>query len=493
MRRPFLVLTVFALALCSSGCTTLKIQHFVTFSHRPAQDQRFFSVLDETVHKYGVREASNFALKRFPYLRANLFLAALKDRATTDIQKEQWAQGMRKADLEARTKEINNLPSAALKELSKKLKLSLERAALSQKLSEASQEMFTHDKTQPGFYDILKAVLARPPSEYSTLKRIAGLCPLLTVPIVAGTNAAHKEFKNWHRRAETEIKVLGALKTYTPPPSEGFATLDLSLMFNAAKHDALGVPSLTGDEIKRLAQTLAPVFVQDTVGSYDHFGEVIWGQGHVSINTDKPAVYYYPSYAFIKDEPVVQMNYAIWYTGRSGPNAPWLERGALDGLTLRITLSPLGEPIMLDIMNSCGCYHFYIPRKEKVAEITEKPFVVDGLPQKFPLERLSFRIKTGWHQVEHIGTSAGLRESKTYALIPYDVLESLPDSDGKKESVFNPEGIMKDSHRIESYIFFSSGISSIGSMRQRGHHAISMTGREDFSDPKIFDRNFTFK
>lgn len=493
MRRPFPVFIVLILALCSSGCATLKIQHFVTSSHRPVHDQRFFDALDKIVHKYGAREASNFALKRFPYLRANLFLAALKDRAATDMQKEQWAEWMRKADLEARRKEIDNLPSAALKELSKKLKLPSERDALNQRLSEVSLEMFMHDKTRPGFYDALKTALARPPSEYSTLKRVVGLYPLFAVPIVAGTNAAHKEFKNWHRRSEKEIKMLGTLNAYTSPPGGDFAALDLSLMFNAAKHDALGIPSLTDDEIKRLAQALAPVFVQDTAGNYDYLGEVFWDRGRVSINTDKPAVYYYPSYAFIKDEPVVQMNYAIWYTGRSGPNAPWLERGALDGLTLRITLSTQGEPVMLDIMNSCGCYHFYVPREEKVTEIMEKPFVAAGLPQKFPLERLSFRIKTGWHQVEHIGTSGGINKSKTYALIPYDVLESLPDSGGEKESVFNPDGIMKGSRRIESYVFFSSGISSIGSMRQRGHHAISMVEREDFSDPKIFDKNFTFK
>ncbi|MBI3617070.1 MAG: hypothetical protein HY210_02495, partial [Candidatus Omnitrophica bacterium] len=94
------------------------------------------------------------------------------------MQKEQWAQWMRKADLEDRTKEINNLPSVTLKELSKELKLPLERAALNRELSEVSQEMFMHDKTRQGFYDTLKAVPARPPGEYSTLKRIAGLCPL---------------------------------------------------------------------------------------------------------------------------------------------------------------------------------------------------------------------------------------------------------------------------------------------------------------------------
>ncbi len=493
MRRAFLLFTVFVLAF-SCGCTIFETQHFVASPRRPSEDQRFFNVLDHIVRKYDVREASNFTLKGFPYLRADFFLAALKDRVTTSAQKEQWVELMRQLDLKARTKEINNLPASALKELSKKISMPADRGVLIQKMSEVSQEIFTHDKAQPKFYDTLKSVLAHPPKEYSTLQRVVGLCPLFTVPIIAGINSVHKEFKNWHKRPEKEIKILGTLNTYTPPQGGDFATLDLSLMFNAAKRDALGIPQLTNDEIKRLAETFTPVFVQDTVDTYDRFAEVAWNQeGHVSINTDKPTVYYYPSYAFIKDEPVLQMNYAIWYTGRSGPNAPWMERGSLDGLTMRITISPSGEPIMLDIMNSCGCYHFYVPREDKVAGVTEKPFVVAGLPQKFPMERLSFRIKTGWHQVEHISTSEDIKESKTYDLISYDVLESLPHPDGQRENVFNSAGIMKDSQRIEHYFLFSLGIPSVGSMRQRGHHAISMVEEENFSDPKIFDKNFIFK
>jgi len=34
------------------------------------------------------------------------------------------------------------------------------------------------------------------------------------------------------------------------------------------------------------------------------------------------------------------------------------------------------------------------------------------------------------------------------------------------------------------------GIVDIGSMRQRGHHAIKLVGREHFDDPDLFDRNF---
>ena len=31
------------------------------------------------------------------------------------------------------------------------------------------------------------------------------------------------------------------------------------------------------------------------------------------------------------------------------------------------------------------------------------------------------------------------------------------------------------------------GIVDIGSMRQRGHHAIKLVGREHFDDPDLFD------
>jgi hypothetical protein len=37
------------------------------------------------------------------------------------------------------------------------------------------------------------------------------------------------------------------------------------------------------------------------------------------------------------------------------------------------------------------------------------------------------------------------------------------------------------------------GIPDVGSMRQRGHHAVKLVGRSDFEDPDLFDDNFEFK
>jgi hypothetical protein len=75
---------------------------------------------------------------------------------------------------------------------------------------------------------------------------------------------------------------------------------------------------------------------------------------------------------------------------------------------------------------------------------------------------------------------------------PYDQLEMLPRSENTYASIFNSRGIAKDSGRVEFLIFFPMGIPDVGSMRQRGHHAIKLVGRSDFEDPDLFDKNFEF-
>jgi hypothetical protein len=59
--------------------------------------------------------------------------------------------------------------------------------------------------------------------------------------------------------------------------------------------------------------------------------------------------------------------------------------------------------------------------------------------------------------------------------------------------MFDAKGIAVSTERIEPLIFFSMGIPSIGSMRQRGHHAIELTGRDHFDDPLLFEKNFVLK
>jgi hypothetical protein len=80
-----------------------------------------------------------------------------------------------------------------------------------------------------------------------------------------------------------------------------------------------------------------------------------------------------------------------------------------------------------------------------------------------------------------------------YDLIPYSFLESLLDGSGNRRGMFDAKGIAVGTERVEPLIFFSMGIPSIGSMRQRGHHAIELTGHAHFDDPLLFEEYFRFK
>ena len=99
---------------------------------------------------------------------------------------------------------------------------------------------------------------------------------------------------------------------------------------------------------------------------------------------------------------------------------------------------------------------------------------------------------SGWHQVNHLDAELMPMSYASYQLIDYDRLEMLPRGAHGFESIFNANGIAKDSPRIESLIFFPMGIAEIGSMRQRGHHAVLFIGRAHFDDPNLFDKNFEF-
>ncbi|VAX36207.1 hypothetical protein MNBD_UNCLBAC01-1067, partial [hydrothermal vent metagenome] len=231
---------------------------------------------------------------------------------------------------------------------------------------------------------------------------------------------------------------------------------------------------------------------------YDKIGRITWNDQQVTLNTTKPTLYYYVTYAFIKNKPAIQFNYTWWYSKRSGPHAPRIEHGELDGMTLRITLNDQGQPLMMDIMNSCGCYHFFVPNKNFVKKIKIKrfaldPFVPSWFPDDYPNKTLKLKINTGWHQVVNIEAQDTSQEGIPYQLVAYDELEQLKKENGQTESVFDQHGIMKGSSRIEPYIFFSSGIPKVGYMRQRAQHPIKLVGWAHFTDPDLFDQNFEFK
>lgn len=497
LRKSYTIPIILLLILFIQGCASRVAHQFITESQRPPEYELFFNELDTAVYQAGVRNAAYFQVSGFPYLRANRFLVSLKGRLSNDAQKKQWVRWMQQLDIDAREAEIRNLPVAAVEKLAAGFEDGPGRRILHEKVIFYSNKLLAHDQLRPDFYAVLQAAVQNS-SEYSTVMQIFGLYPITSIPVALVTHSVFSEIEEWHQLPPDQLQTRGTLTAYGPAAAADFSSRDIHQILERSKQNPLGIPIPSEIDQKTLLAVFAPVIIQDLAADYDKIGAVVWGAEQIEIKPDTPKVYFYLTHAFYKEEAILQLNYVFWYPERMGPNSPWIERGRIDGLTVRVNLDPAGMPFMVDFMNNCGCYHSFVPRREKIQQILPSPLAIDAfvptwLPDNFPQERLGIRVNSGWHQVENI--DAGKIPSKfiSYDLIPYQQLEMLSRSDQTSESMFTSKGIGKFSERIEPFIFFPMGIPDIGSMRQRGHHAVKFVGRAHFDDPHIFDRNFEFK
>jgi len=412
-------------------------------------------------------------------------------------QKEEWIGWMQRLDLAGRNKELSNLPNKFIRSLEFKDGKKEDPQWVYAQVKICSSKLLVHDRTKSDFYADLYPRI-RVPSEYSYLRRMAGLYPLAAVPVALATEASQEKIR---KRFDTEIEDLpvdGELKPFVPEKRILPMENEIRKIIEKSKQNSLGVPIPGKAEEEELVYSFAPVFIQDVAAPYDLLGQVTWKGDHADVAPEKPTVYYYISHAFLKGSPVLQINYVIWYSERAGKRPPFIEKGHLDGLTIRVSLDGRGSVFMVDVMSDCGCYHFFAPKKDRVDHVISRPFsfepfVPQWLPDIPPGERLGIRINSGWHQVQRLISVGKLPNSIAYLLAPYDVLEALHHENGRTESIFNSEGIAKGSDRVERFVLFSMGIPSVGSMRQRGHHAIELIGEDHFDNPHLFDENFIFK
>jgi hypothetical protein len=404
---------------------------------------------------------------------------------------------MQLLDLAARKAEVQNLPEAHVQQLINEFGLGPGRKNLMAKVMADSNKLLAHDGRQANFYDVLD-VAVQDTSEYSTLMRVFGLYPLAAIPVAIVTLRVNDEIAEWHRLPEDERPALGVLTAYGPADGIEFSDSEVRQIIERSRQNPLGIPLPSADDQNKLLAMFAPLIFQEEVADYDKLGAVVWDDQKVSVDIQRPLMYVYFSHAYLSKVPILQINYVIWYSERSGANSPRIERGNLDGLAMRVSLDEQGRPFMVDVMNNCGCYHFYAPRKQKVERILPSPMAIDAfvptwLPDEYPRQRLAIRVMSGWHQVVHLGSSRIPSDYRPYQFIRYDHLEKLPTADARSESIFNSSGIAKNTERVESDIFIPMGVPQVGRMRQRGHHAVKFVGRAHFDDPHLFDKHFEFR
>ena len=495
-RLLFLLVNVITFALLLTACVPGVKPFALPETGETAACADFLRDLDKAVAETGVNNAAAFRLDGFPYLRTDRFLCGLKDRVSGQAEKALWVDWMRAEDTMARHTEIACLPSEDRERLADRAGVASSVEALADYAEACAGSLLAAHRDRPGFYAAVSAAVECQ-SEYKTILRVAGLYPLSALPVAFLTQKAHRRMTRWLDRKTVDIPPRGKWVSYGPDQRYGFSTDEVKRMIAKAAGNALSVPRPDENTRQVLAAAFAPILTQDVRDDADRIGAVEWRDGHIVVDGETPTVYYYFTNAFYNKRPALQINYALWYPARTGPGAPWIERGSLDGLTVRLSLDLEGRPVMVDIMNNCGCYHFFVPVEGSVKSVRSQPLTIDAfaparLPATFSGTPLNVHVIADWHQVTGLSTQPLPNSDIRYRLVPYQALEMLPKTDGSQESLFNEHGIARGSERIEPFILFSMGIPKVGSMRQRSHHALKLVGKAYFSDPDLFDESFEF-
>jgi len=492
MSTPKNLILSFLLFLLS-GCALPFSSQSSLFTERPQDCQEFLDALDKEVDDAGVRDASSFLIDDFPYLRTNRFLSALNKNLKDEKTREQWVRLLQQLDLRAREKEIQNLPEQSV--ISLIPEEGANRKWLYNRVESCSNKLLGHDTTHPEFYENLSP-LATFPDEYSFARRTFGLYPVFSIPVALVTAQSRKSSRSRFNSDLDAIPLKGELRHVVPREKVVLKEEMIQEIIEESRANPLQVPLLDDVNAKKLVVAFAPIIIQDVAAHYDRLGKVLWEKGRLAIDPTHPTVYYYTSHAFFKGEPILQINYVIWYSKTAGQETPWIERGYLDGLTTRISLDTQGKPFMIDVMKNCGCYQLFAPQKGRFQGTVSRRFkpdllVAQWMPTVPSGKRLGVRVSSGWHQVERLLATEIPPDPIHYQLLPYDVLEILPYGGGETKSMFNSKGIVEDSKRgKEEVLLFSMGIPSIGSMRQRGRHPSELIGRIHCDDPELFDRYF---
>lgn len=497
-----------AALIALAGCATVEQPQRGNLLAQPTavrQCAQDFQALDEAITRAGARDAEAQRIAGFPYLRVDRFTAQFRVAAAYDERaRAQWLARLQVLDQEARRAEIGNLPDAEMLTLGP-----LSRTALLARSARCADTLREYDLASPQRMALLFE-RAQVPDHYSGLQRLAGLYPLTRIPFFAGVVHWQRDTLQHFRDTAAGRPPAQPLITYALPEAPSLTREQTAAMMRRVSDNPLRIPDYSGEERTLLARTFAPVFEIETGADYDRIGQPRWSAAAAPVvDTSAAVVYYRVAYTRHRDyagQVLTQLVYTLWFPQRPADHALDVLAGELDGLILRITLSPDGDPLLYDSIHPCGCYHLFFttPRVQVLPapnDLLEWAFVPATLPAHRAGARVAVRVATRTHYIINLTLAPPATAVQAYTLAPEHELRSLPlaaDERGSgtgqgRRSLYGPDGLVPGTERGERYLFWPMGIASAGAMRQWGHHATAFVGRRHFDDADLIEQRFRIR
>ena len=445
-----------------------------------------YDALDTAVAEQGAAPSAPARIAGFPYLRVDRFLADFRTQNLNPAQTVAWLTRLNALDQEARRVEWVSLPEPVRTALNRQ---PAPGDRISAALARCATTLRNVDSGDPERLALIRE-RAQVSDDYDTLNQVLGLYPLTMLPVDFGIYRYQEEVRARFARPLSDLPVRGELRRYGPPAAPP-GVADSA----AIPRDALGIPEPTPAQAEALFAVHAPIWEVDAATADDQPGAPYWrAEGIPTVDPAKPAVYRYLSYARWRGEPLLQLNYLIWFAARPKTGAFDLLGGPLDGVLWRVTLDRSGQPLLYDSIHACGCYHLLFPGpalrlRAETADWAEPPLVPQPAPAVAKGERVVIRLASGSHELQRVYAD---RPGAAMALAAreYGALYAVPAENGPPRSLFGLDGLVVGSERAERWLLWPMGVPSPGAMRERGRHAIAFVGRRHFDDADLLDRLF---
>jgi len=447
----------------------------------------FFASLDERVVQDDAIDAGYARINRYPYLRTNRFIASFAGEVDGVQPFSAWVSRMQALDQSARAAEIANLSDGTVVEL----RSDGDRKELNRMVVHCGALLKAHDFAIASDRTQLQDQVIVP-DEYILARRIVGVYPISSIFVSNGVN-------RWHRSARKQF-------SSNPPsgwhalryaPAETVERTDAVDIVRQSPRDALGIPTYSEPEQKRLLHAFAPIWQVRYHSDDDRIGRPYWtGDGRLDLDVTQPVTFTRLNFTRFDNNILTQLNYVVWFPSRPKRSSSDLYGGLLDGLNYRVTLDIDGSPLLYETVHNCGCYYKaystgQLQRRDSI-DYAEKPLILPAPALMDPKQRMVVAMESGTHDVRHLYMHSLKNEhgDTHYVQADYAVLKQLPFPGGKGRSMFNRYGIVAGSERLERFVLWPTGVLSPGAMRQWGRHAVAFVGKRHFDDPFYLDRIF---
>lgn len=462
---------------------------------------------DAAVAKAGVGDAGSARVEGFPYLRIDRLLASFAPELAASPENPRyvdWLSRLRERDAEARRIEAANLPEPFRRDLGRRHPGEPPARAANDCADTLLAEELLGPEDAPARGALRQAAV--PPDHYVDAWRVLGLYPLTRLGIALG-------YARWR---EGYLDAFGApfpprarVSWHAPrlAPGEALDAAAAARRVREAPRSPLGLLTLRGDALRRLARHHAPVFAIETRGHDDRPGAPVWRRGPdgplPAVDTTRAEVDVRLAHTRFRGAVLPQLVYTLWFPARTRSGALDLLGGRLDGLVWRVTLGQDGRPLIHDSIHACGCYHLFFPvpplRRVVVPEdrdLREAPLTPLAAPRLAEGQRLHLRVAAVSHYL--VGLGAGPAAPAGVLSYRLRLVDEPPDHgrrslalpSGGRRSLFRPDGIVPATARLERFLLWPAGIRSPGAMRQWGTHATVFIGRRHFDDPFLFEDAF---